>query len=106
MTIGNDWAYRDYLFPGYPLSNTGDAEYAQKVRLSAFDMRVERKLDIWNEWDTVCADKCGQNQIRTRTRDCECPTDSAGGPQNCFDCALHTYEEEDCPYRACEFSKG
>ena len=28
MTIGNDWAFRDYLFPGYPLSNTGDAEYA------------------------------------------------------------------------------
>ena len=128
MTFGQDWAHRAYLFPAFILSASNEAEYALKVRVSAFDQRKEPSLQLWSEWGDCpddasteaydplettlggvngCSscDGCGTGQTKTRKRECKCP-DSAvdGSAQVCFECEEELEQEEECPYVDCEFS--
>ena len=66
MSFGSDWAYRGNLFPAYVLADD-EYEYAYKIRISAFDQRVEPTLEQWQQWST-CDGLCGSAQTRTRNR--------------------------------------
>ena len=114
MTFGNDWAYKHYLFPAFVLSENNEVEYALKVRVSAFDQRVEPTLQVWSDWGscegirgggcTSCDSVCGAGQVKSRRRACDCPLDFEDNPQICFDCEEELEQEEDCPFVQCKFS--
>ena len=100
MTFGNDWAYKQYLFPAFVLTESNEAEYALKMRISVFDQRKTPRLGLWAEWGSAacglirpeqgpclsCDGVCGANMYRTRRRLCDCPLSATGATQKCFDC--------------------
>ena len=111
MSFGNDWAYKSYLFPAFVISESNEAEYATKIRISAFDQREEPVLLLWSEWGscdgirtdeegecTSCTGVCGAGMVKTRRRICDCPPDLEGFPQVCFACEEELEQVEECPY--------
>ena len=107
FSFGYDWLYRDYLLPAYylPGRQSGEQEFAYKIRLSVEDRRRNRKLTFWTNWqgcESTTETLCGQGHKRYRTRECECPETQSNDPNECFpeeDCSsrVSLYEEEDCP---------
>jgi len=82
FSFGQDWMFRDYLFPAYFIPGHDEFEYALKVRLSIYDQRIKPTLELWQEWQR-CTDEdgsslfdhdlvCGSGRIRKRERACPC----------------------------------